>query len=182
MTEEFNNLHQGVMSGLDYYLKFTKLLNSLFSDPRDDMSRFVMVFSDDLKEEFDLAILHYNMNISCLMVHAQQVERSRVKKKCRDANIARSYDDGYKEGRLQIQDKPRFKKIFSNQLPSKFPKAHDDRVPNPASAKGRGTSPPSKKTTCKKCGENHYGNLLVLIDNCFWCCKSGNKVRELPNV
>ena len=30
---------------------------------------------------------------------------------------------------LGIQDKPRFKKRFSNQVPSKFPKAMDERAP-----------------------------------------------------
>ena len=33
-----------------------------------------------------------------------------------------------KKGRLQIQEKPRFKKRFSNKVPYKFPKARDDRV------------------------------------------------------
>ena len=45
---------------------------------------------------------------------------------------------------MKIQDKSRFKKRFSNQVPSKFPKACDDRVSKPNSQKGRFTTSPSK--------------------------------------
>ena len=33
-------------------------------------------------------------------------------------------------GRLEIQDKPRFKESASNHVPSKFSKTRDDRVSN----------------------------------------------------
>ena len=71
------------------------------------------------------------------MVHAQQVEEARVKKKSRDANRARSYDGGSSKGNLDIQDKPRFKMRFYSQVPSKFPKVRDDRVRNPMSQTGK---------------------------------------------
>ena len=57
-------------------------------------------------------MLHDNMNISRLIVHSQQMEDIRVKSKTRDANRARSFDGGSSKGRLDIQDKPRFKKGF----------------------------------------------------------------------
>ena len=47
---------------------------------------------------------------------------------------------------LDIQDNPRFKKIFSNKFPSKFHKARDDRVYYLKPKKGRGTNSPTKKT------------------------------------
>ncbi|XP_069143301.1 uncharacterized protein [Solanum lycopersicum] len=83
---------------------------------------------------------------------------------------------------LDIQDKPRFKKRFSNQVPSKFTKTLDDRVSNPKSQKGRGTSLPNKKPTCAKCRKGHLGECLVGIGNCFSCGKSGHKVRYCPNL
>ena len=49
--------------------------------------------------------------------------------------MMKSYDDGVSNGRLEIQDKPRFKKKFTNQVPSKFPKARDDRESRPKSQK-----------------------------------------------
>ena len=65
------------------------------------------------------------------MFHAQKDEESRLRRNNREAKRAKSYEGGSSKGRLEIQDKPRFKKRFSKQVPSKFPKAHDDRVSNP---------------------------------------------------
>ena len=67
---------------LEYSLKFTKISKyapSLVSDPSDEMSRFVTRVSEDLLEECHLGMLHDNMNISRLMVHARQVEEARAK-------------------------------------------------------------------------------------------------------
>ncbi|XP_069147184.1 uncharacterized protein [Solanum lycopersicum] len=131
----------------------------------DEMSRFVIGVSDDLKEECHSAMLHENMKISHLMVHAQQVEETRAKRKSRNA-----------------KKKPRFKKRSSNQVPTKFPKARDDMVSIPKSQKGRGTSSPKKKPTYGKCGKKYYGNCFIGTNNCFGCGKNGHKVRDFPNV
>ena len=56
------------------------------------------------------------------MVHARRVEEARAKGKSRDAKRARSFDGGSSKNRLEIQEKPRFKKWVSNQVPSKFPR------------------------------------------------------------
>ena len=55
--------------------------------------------------------------------------------KSRDAKKARSLDGCSSKGRLEIQDKPGFKRRVFNQIPSKFPKARDDWVFNPKSKK-----------------------------------------------
>ena len=81
--------------------------------------------------------VHENMPIFRLMVHAQQVKETRAKRKSRDAKRARSFDGGSSKGWLDIEDKPRFEKRVSNQVPSKFPKARDDRVFNPKPKKRR---------------------------------------------
>ena len=95
------------------------------------MSRFVIGVSDDVQEECHSAMLHDNINISHLMVHAKHMEEERSKRKSRDAKRARSFDGGSSMNRLEIQDKPRFKKRVPNQVPSKFPKASGDRVFKP---------------------------------------------------
>ena len=46
---------------------------------------------------------------------------------------------------------------------------------------GKGTSSPTKKSTCGKCGKNHYGDSLIVTDNCFGYGKSGHKVRNWTN-
>ena len=63
------------------------------------------------------------------------------------------FDRGSSKGRLDIQDKPRFKKRTSNQGPTKFMKELDERVSNSKSQKGKGTSSLNKKNTCRKCGK-----------------------------
>ena len=47
------------------------------------MSRFVAGVSEDLEKECREAMLHDNMNLGRLMVHAQQVEESRRRKRGR---------------------------------------------------------------------------------------------------
>ena len=140
------------------------------------MNNFVTAVSDDLQEEFHSAMLHDNMNISHLMVHTQQVVEARYNRKNRDAKRARSFDIGSSKGRLDIQDKTRFKQSISKKVPYKSPKATDDRVSNPKTQKGKGTSSPNKKPTCGRCGEKPYGDCLKGTNNCFGCDKSGNKV------
>lgn len=49
---------------------------------------------DDLLEKCSLTILHDNMEISCLMVHTQQVEESRVKRKNREFKREKPYNEG----------------------------------------------------------------------------------------
>ena len=46
----------------------------LVSDPRDKVINFVTRVSDDLQVECHSDMLHNNMNISCIMVHALQVK------------------------------------------------------------------------------------------------------------
>ena len=107
--KEFINLRQGGMSVLGYTSKFTKLSKyapSLVSNPRDEMSQFLAGVFDDLVEEYYSDILHDNMDISCLMVHAQQVEESRLRRKNREAKRAKSFESGSSKGRLEIQDNP----------------------------------------------------------------------------
>ena len=84
---------------------------------------FVMGVSEDLQAECHSSMLHDNMNISHLMVHAGRVQEARAKRRSRDAKMERSFDGSSSKNRLEIQDKPRFKKWLSNQVPSKFPKA-----------------------------------------------------------
>ena len=85
---EFINLHQGGMTIHENSLKFTKLQKyapSLVSDPRDEMSLFETGVSDDLQKEFNWTMLHDNMNISHLMVHAKHVEEATTRRKSNDA-------------------------------------------------------------------------------------------------
>ena len=60
----------------------------MVSDLIDKMRCFVMGVSDDLQEECHSTMLHDNVNISHLMIHAQHVEEARANRKSRDAKWA----------------------------------------------------------------------------------------------
>ncbi|TMX00273.1 hypothetical protein EJD97_001095 [Solanum chilense] len=109
-----------------------------------------------LQEEYHSAMLHDNMNISRLMVHARRVEVARVKRKDRDAKRERHFCGGSTKKRLEIQDKTRFKKRSGNS--------------------------PNEKPTCAKCGKSHLGECLLGMGNCIGCGKSGHKVRDFRNM
>ena len=83
------------------------------------MSHFVKGVSEELQEEFHSTILHDNMNISRLMVHARRVEEARAKRMSRDTKRAKSFDGSSSKNTPDIQDKPIFKKRVSiKSLPS----------------------------------------------------------------
>ena len=121
------------MSVQEYSFKFTKLSKyapSLVSNPTYEMSLFVTGVSNDFVEECHSAMLHYNMDISRLIVHAQQVEDTRIKRKNRELKKVKSYEGHTSKSRLEIQDKRRFKKRVSNQVPSNFSQDNKYRVSN----------------------------------------------------
>ena len=62
------------------------------SNTRDEMSTFVTGVSDDFKEECREDMLHGNMDLGRLMVHAQEVEDIRRRKGDRERKKSRSSD------------------------------------------------------------------------------------------
>ena len=114
-VKEFINLRQEGMSVKEYSLKFIKLskyASSLVSNDRDEMSRYVKGVSEDLEEECRASMLHENMDRSKLMVHAQQVEDSCIRKKNRDAKKAKSLESSSSKSRLDVKDKPNLRRGF----------------------------------------------------------------------
>lgn len=89
---------------------------------------------------------------------------------------ARSFDGDSSNGRIYIQEKPRFNKKVSNQVHSKFPKAREYRLSNCIPKKGSDTNSPTKNPTCGKCGIKYYGGWLKGMNNYFCCGKTGHKV------
>ena len=94
------------------------------------------------------------------------------------AKRARSFDGGSSKGRLDIKDKPRFKKRFFNLDPSKLPKSHHDKVKKPNAQKGKSGNSLNEKSTCAKCKKEHIGECLVGTGNYYGCVKCGNKVKD----
>ena len=96
------------------------------------------------------------------MLHAKQVDETRINRKNRYAKRERFYDGGASKGRLEIQDKPKFKKRFSNQVPTKFSNTSKDRVSNPSPQVEESLS---KKPTCTKCDKKYMGECLGGMGN-----------------
>ena len=115
------------------FQQLSKYAPYFVSNPRDEMSRFVIRASNDLVEVCHSKILHDNMYISKLMVHDQQVKEIILKSKNREFKRAKSYERGTSKSILKIKDKPRINKRVYNKVPSNFPKSNKDRVSNPKS-------------------------------------------------
>ena len=116
------------------------------------------------------------------MVHARRVEEARSKRKSRDAKRARSFDGSSSMNRLEIQDKNRFRKRVSNEVPYKFPKDRDDKGDKPRAKKGRSGNSPNEKPTCAKCGNGHLGECLAGTGNFINCRNSGHEMRDCQNL
>ena len=99
---------------------------------------------EELELECCVEMLHDNVDLSRLIVHAQQVEDSRLRKSNREANKAKSFEVSSSKSRLDVQDKPKFKKRFLNQVPSNFSKNRNDRGSNPKPQEGRNVDPPKE--------------------------------------
>ena len=125
---------------------------------------------------------HDNMDISRLMVHAQQVEETRLKRNNKEFKRLKSCEGGTSKGRIEIQDKCRLNKRVSNKVHSIFSKANKDKLSSPKFQKTRIGSSPRMKQTCSQCGKEHWGECLVGKENRFACGKSDHKVRYLCNV
>ena len=68
----------GVFFDISYLSKYA---SSRVSNCRDEMSMFVTGVSKDLEKESMENMLHDNMDLSRLMVHVQQVEECRQRKR-----------------------------------------------------------------------------------------------------
>ncbi|XP_069145537.1 uncharacterized protein [Solanum lycopersicum] len=73
------------------------------------------------------AVLIPNMDISRLMVHAEQIKEQKLKQVGRDLKKVRTEERNSSNNRFEVQDKPRFKRRFSNQEPPNAPRKHDGK-------------------------------------------------------
>ena len=83
---------------------------------------------------------------------------------------------------LDVQDKPKFKKRFSNKFPSNFSKNRNDWGSSLNPQVGRNVDPPKEGPTCGKFGKKHAGECLVSTTSFYPCGKGGHMVKDCPNV
>ncbi|WMV13633.1 hypothetical protein MTR67_007018 [Solanum verrucosum] len=135
---------------------------SLVSNPRDEMSHFVTGVSDPVEEECRTAMLYDDMNISRLMVYAQSIEESKLKRRNREL----------KTGRSDEQGQPRLKKRSPNQDSSSTPKVNQERCGGPSFS----------IPTCTTCGKKHFGKCLAGTNGCYGCGKNDPQLRNCPTL
>ncbi|XP_049369896.1 uncharacterized protein LOC125834788 [Solanum verrucosum] len=71
-----------------------------------------------------LAMLIPSIDISRLMVHVEQIEEQKLKQVGRELKRSRADDGNSSKVRFEIQDKPKFKKRYSNQGPPNTPRVN----------------------------------------------------------
>uniref|UniRef100_M1DBF1 Retrotransposon gag protein n=1 Tax=Solanum tuberosum TaxID=4113 RepID=M1DBF1_SOLTU len=151
----------------------------MVADSRDEMSRFLTGVSGLVVKECRSTMLHHDMDISHLMVHAQQIEELKLKGKNREVKRSRTGDRNFSNARSNKQGQPRFKQRFSNQGSSNASlRVNRNRVSNPKPQGGNGGGSSIERSTCAKCGKEHAGKCLAGTDGCFGCGKNGHKMRD----
>ena len=162
--QEFINLHQGDMSVKEYSLKFTQLskhASTMVENSRAKMNKFVMGIYDLVVNECSSAMLILCMHIPYFMVHAKQIEEQKLKQVGRELKKVRTEYENSTKTRFEVQDKPRFKKRFSNQGPSSSPRVNKSKVTIPKPHEGKGGGSYVLMPLCSKCGRKHDGKGLV---------------------
>ncbi|WMV24299.1 hypothetical protein MTR67_017684 [Solanum verrucosum] len=131
----FINLHQGSVSVREYDLKFTQLSKyapTMVVDSRTRMSKFVSGVSEMVVKKCRTTMLINEMDISCLIVHAQQIEEEKLKEKSRETKRAITCDGNFSHSRSERHGRPRLRQKFFGQGSSNVPpEFNKDRVSNP---------------------------------------------------
>lgn len=128
-------------------------------------------------------MLHDNMNISRLIVHDRQVKEARSRRKTRDAKRARSFEGGPSENKIEIQNKPRFKRSSLIKFHPSYWRIVMTRWLNLELKRIKRVATHLIRRLHVPCVEKGYfAQCLVGTGNWFFYNKSGHKVRDFSNM
>ncbi|XP_049365739.1 uncharacterized protein LOC125830604 [Solanum verrucosum] len=121
------------------------------------------------------------MDISCLMVHAEQIEGEKLKGKYIETKRVKTGDGNFSHARSDGHVRPRFQQRFSFQGYSNAPpKVYKDKVSSPKPEEGNGSGSSLPMFSCIMCGKKHEGKCITDTDGCLRFGKSGLKMRDFP--
>ncbi|WMV55186.1 hypothetical protein MTR67_048571 [Solanum verrucosum] len=99
---QFIKLKQGNMSVKEYVFRFTQLsryASSIVTNFWARMSRFISGVSELVVKECRTTMLVYEMDISRIMVHAQQIVEEKLKERSRETKRAKIGDGNFSHAR-----------------------------------------------------------------------------------
>lgn len=116
------------------------------------MSRFMSGMSNMVEKDCSTTMFLHYMDISHLMVFAQQVEEEKIKEESSDKKRSRKEDDDRSHARSDGHGRLRLREKFSRKSSSIIPKFNQERVSNPMSQdNSSGVLLPG----CNKCDRMH---------------------------
>ena len=111
---DFINLKHGNMSVEEYSLKlvtFSRYSPSLVSNPRDEMSHFVTEVANLVIEECRTSMLHDDMTLSRLMVYAQYIKESKLRRMARSLKRSSASDQDQTRLKKRAQTQEEYKRV-----------------------------------------------------------------------
>uniref|UniRef100_M1DRV3 Polyprotein n=1 Tax=Solanum tuberosum TaxID=4113 RepID=M1DRV3_SOLTU len=125
-------------------------------------------------------MLLHEMDLSRLMVYAQQMENEKLQGNNKEVKRARTGEGNFSNAKSDGQGRQRFKQRFSYQGSSSTPRVDKDKdsVSNPKPQGGNSGGSYVARPNCAKCGRKHEGKCLVGSDGCYGCGKSSHNMRD----
>ena len=110
----------------------------MVEDSRAKMNKFDMGVYDLVVNECRSDMLIPSMDISYLMVNAEQIEEKKLNQVGRELKKERTEYGNSSRSKFEMQDKPRYKRRFSNQGPPNAPRVNMSKVSTPKPQEGKG--------------------------------------------
>ncbi|KAF3654391.1 hypothetical protein FXO38_15181 [Capsicum annuum] len=164
---EFINLRQGNMTVKEYSLKFTQLARYapyVVADSRSRMSKFIYGVSEGVIKECRTMMLIKEIDISRLMVYAQQIEEAKNKEREKENKRTRIGSFNFTQPNSEGGNRSYF-------CPNPWFQLHLQLVNN-----GR------IHLLCGEYGKNHKGVCRAGSEVCYGCGKLGHRIRDCPQI
>ncbi|XP_069150010.1 uncharacterized protein [Solanum lycopersicum] len=138
----------------------------MVSNPRDRMNKLVMGVSNLVDKECHTSMSLNDMDISRLMVYAQQIEESRIR-------------DIRQEGKRPRSDDSSHQKSKKSNYHQDSSMENNNRAQNQHFQGGGHTF---ERARCPTYGKQHLGKCCTGTDGCFSCGNKGHNKMDFLNI